>query len=291
MESKKRKRSKVLSTSREPLQSYLNEIATIPLLTIEEERALGYRAQCGEEVAIQTLVASNLRFVVKVAKKYRAYGVPFLDLINEGNLGLMQAAKRFDPTRNIRFISYAVWWIRQSMLDLLSRMGHPVRLPVKVHNLLYKIGITTSVLTSDGQEKPTIQAVADGIGFSVEDVTNILKMNGEPVSLDQPLKNSELKFQSILPDINGANVYKGLMQESMQHDLKEVLSGLREKERQVLSLRFGLNHQKCHTLKVIGEMIGVSRERVRQIQEKALAKLRNNSKARTLFHDSLAGAA
>lgn len=291
MESKKRRKSKAITSSREPLQSYLNEIAAIPLLTIEEEKDLGYRARCGEEAAIQTLVASNLRFVVKVAKRYRAYGVPFLDLINEGNLGLMQAAKRFDPTRNIRFISYAVWWIRQSMLDLLSRMGHPVRLPVKVHNLLYKIGITTSRLTSDGHERPTIQAVADGIGFSVEDVTDVLKMNGEPLSLDQRLKDSEQTFQSILPEINGAKAYEGLMQEAMQHDIKEMLSGLREKERQVLSLRFGLNSEKCHTLKVIGEMIGVSRERVRQIQEKALAKLRSSSKARTLFHDSLAGAA
>lgn len=291
MESKKRKRTKAKTSSAEPLQSYLNEIAAIPLLTIEEEKDLGYRARCGEEAAIQTLVASNLRFVVKVAKRYRAYGVPFLDLINEGNLGLMQAAKRFDPTRNIRFISYAVWWIRQSMLDLLSRMGHPVRLPVKIHNLLYKIGVTTSHLTSDGHEKPTLQAVADGIGFSLEDVTDVLKMNGEPLSLDQPLKDSEQTFQNILPEINGVKAYEGLMQEALQHDIKEMLSSLREKERQVLSLRFGLNQEKCHTLKVIGEMIGVSRERVRQIQEKALAKLRNNSKARTLFQDSFAGAA
>ncbi len=286
MESKKKKRSKT-NSSREPLQSYLNEISAIPLLTIAEEKELGSRAQRGEELAIQTLVASNLRFVVKVAKRYRAFGVPFLDLINEGNLGLMQAAKRFDPARNIRFISYAVWWIRQSMLDLLSRMGHPFRLPVKVHNTLYKIGITTSVLTNDAHEKPTIQAVADGIGLSVEDVTDILKICGEPVSLDQPLKDGEQTFQNILPEVNGAKAYEGLMQDARKHDLKEILGDLREKERQVISLRFGLDHEKCYTLKVIGEIIGVSRERVRQIQEKALAKLRNNSKARSLFVEAL----
>ncbi len=291
METKKRKRSKVTSSNREPLQSYLNEISAIPLLTIEEEKKLGYRAQAGEEEAIQTLVASNLRFVVKVAKKYRLYGVPFLDLINEGNLGLMQAAKRFDPTRNIRFISYAVWWIRQSILDLLSRMGHPFRLPVKVHNSLYKIGITTSLLTSNTHEKPTLQDVADGSGISIEDVTDILKISGEPVSLDQRFKDSEQTIQNILPEVNGAKAYEGLMQDALQHDLKEMLGDLREKERQVLTLRFGLNQEKSYTLKHIGEMIGVSRERVRQIQEKALAKLRNNSKARSLFHDSLAGAA
>jgi RNA polymerase primary sigma factor len=287
---KKRKAVKEDNT-KQTLQSYLNEISLIPLLTVEEERELGYRARMGDEEAVQKLVESNLRFVVKVAKKYRRYGVPFLDLINEGNLGLIEAARRFDPDRNVRFISYAIWWIRQSILTVLSDMSHPLRLPLKVNNMLYKVGLTASRFANDLNEKPSLQDIAGGVGLSIEELTEILKVGGEALSLDQPMRESNRVLENLLPQTNSITAEDGLMRDALKQDLRNALKQLRENEREVLSLRFGLDQEKCLTLKQIGERIGVSRERVRQIQEKALEKLRQSSKARSLYSGSLAGVA
>jgi RNA polymerase primary sigma factor len=287
---KKRKAVKEDNT-KQTLQSYLNEISMIPLLTVPEERALGYRAQAGDEEAVQKLVESNLRFVVKVAKKYRRYGVPFLDLINEGNLGLIEAARRFDPERNVRFISYAIWWIRQSILTVLSDMSHPLRLPLKVNNMLYKVGLTASRFANDLNEKPSLQDIAGGVGLSIEELTEILKVGGEALSLDQPMRESNRVLENLLPQTNSITAEDGLMRDALKQDLRNAMKQLRDNEREVLNLRFGLNQEKCLTLKQIGERIGVSRERVRQIQEKALEKLRQSSKARSLYAGSLAGVA
>jgi RNA polymerase primary sigma factor len=287
---KKRKAVKEDNT-KQTLQSYLNEISMIPLLTVPEEKALGYRAQAGDEEAVQKLVESNLRFVVKVAKKYRRYGVPFLDLINEGNLGLIEAARRFDPERNVRFISYAIWWIRQSILTVLSDMSHPLRLPLKVNNMLYKVGLTASRFANDLNEKPSLQDIAGGVGLSIEELTEILKVGGEALSLDQPMRESNRVLENLLPQTNTTTAEDGLMRDALKQDLRNAMKQLRDNEREVLNLRFGLNQEKCLTLKQIGERIGVSRERVRQIQEKALEKLRQSSKARSLYAGSLAGVA
>lgn len=287
---KKRKAVKEDNT-KQTLQSYLNEISMIPLLTVEEERALGYRARSGDEEAVQKLVESNLRFVVKVAKKYRRYGVPFLDLINEGNLGLIEAARRFDPDRNVRFISYAIWWIRQSILTVLSDMSHPLRLPLKVNNLLYKVGLTASRFANDLNEKPSLQDIAGGVGLTIEELTEVLKVGGEALSLDQPMRESNRVLENLLPQTNTLTAEDGLMRDALKQDLRNAMKQLRDNEREVLSLRFGLDQEKCLTLKQIGERIGVSRERVRQIQEKALEKLRQSNKARSLYAGSLAGVA
>ncbi len=287
---KKRKAVKEDNT-KQTLQSYLNEISLIPLLTVEEERALGYRARSGDEEAVQKLVESNLRFVVKVAKKYRRYGVPFLDLINEGNLGLIEAARRFDPERNVRFISYAIWWIRQSILTVLSDMSHPLRLPLKVNNMLYKVGLTASRFSNDLNERPSLQDIAGGVGLSIKELTEILKVGGEALSLDQPMRESNRVLENLLPQTNTISAEDGLMRDALKQDLRTAMKQLRDNEREVLSLRFGLDQEKCLTLKQIGERIGVSRERVRQIQEKALEKLRQSSKARSLYAGSLAGVA
>jgi|SwirhirootsSR2_FD_contig_51_6332624_length_1147_multi_3_in_0_out_0_1 RNA polymerase sigma factor, sigma-70 family len=287
---KKRKAVKEDNT-KQTLQSYLNEISMIPLLTIEEEKALGYRARSGDEEAVQKLVESNLRFVVKVAKKYRRYGVPFLDLINEGNLGLIEAARRFDPNRNVRFISYAIWWIRQSILTVLSDMSHPLRLPLKVNNMLYKVGLTASRFANDLNDKPSLQDIAGGVGLSIQELTEILKVGGEALSLDQPMRESNRVLENLLPQTNTFTAEDGLMRDALKKDLRNALKQLRENEQEVLNLRFGLNQEKCFTLKQIGERIGVSRERVRQIQEKALEKLRQSNKARSLYAGSLAGVA
>jgi RNA polymerase primary sigma factor len=287
---KKRKAVKEDNT-KQTLQSYLNEISLIPLLTVEEERALGYRARAGDQEAVQKLVECNLRFVVKVAKKYRRYGVPFLDLINEGNLGLIEAARRFDPERNVRFISYAIWWIRQSILTVLSDMSHPLRLPLKVNNMLYKVGLTASRFANDLNEKPSLQDIAGGVGLSIEELTEILKVGGEALSLDQPMRESNRVLENLLPQTNTITAEDGLMRDALKQDLRTAMKQLRDNEREVLSLRFGLEQEKCLTLKQIGERIGVSRERVRQIQEKALEKLRQSNKARSLYAGSLAGVA
>ena len=287
---KKRKAVKEDNT-KQTLQSYLNEISLIPLLTVEEERALGHRARAGDQEAVQKLVESNLRFVVKVAKKYRRYGVPFLDLINEGNLGLIEAARRFDPERNVRFISYAIWWIRQSILTVLSDMSHPLRLPLKVNNMLYKVGLTASRFANDLNEKPSLQDIAGGVGLSIEELTEILKVGGEALSLDQPMRESNRVLENLLPQTNTMTAEDGLLRDALKQDLRTAMKQLRDNEREVLNLRFGLDQEKCLTLKQIGERIGVSRERVRQIQEKALEKLRQSNKARSLYAGSLAGVA
>ena len=287
---KKRKTTKEDNT-KQTLQSYLNEISKIPLLTVEEERALGHRVRNGDQDAVQKLVESNLRFVVKVAKKYRRYGVPFLDLINEGNLGLIEAARRFDPERNVRFISYAIWWIRQSILTVLSDMSHPLRLPLKVNNMLYKVGLTASRFANDLNDKPSLQDIAGGVGLTIEELTEILKVGGEALSLDQPMRDSNRVLENLLPQTNTLTAEDGLMRDALKQDLRTAMEQLRENEREVLNLRFGLETDKCLTLKQIGERIGVSRERVRQIQEKALEKLRQSNKARSLYAGSLAGVA
>jgi RNA polymerase primary sigma factor len=280
--------SKSETTSKEPLQCYLNEIAKIPLLTVIEERGLGARIKAGEEQAIQTLVASNLRFVVKVAKKYRRFGVPFLDLINEGNLGLIQAARRFDPDREIRFISYAVWWIRQAILSLLANMGHPIRLPVKINYALHKLRLAAISILEDTGEKPMLHDMAEKTGFSTEEITKLLSLNGSPLSLDQPSGDGDRTLESTLPNMNNETAEGLLLQEAFSDEIRSLLLELKDKERLVLSLRFGLIQEKCYTLKQIGEKIGVSRERVRQIQEKALEKLRRNRRAIGLIGSSFA---
>jgi RNA polymerase primary sigma factor len=279
-------------SSTDPLQCYLNEISKIPLLTIDEEKELGFRAQRGEEVAIQKLVSSNLRFVVMVAKKYRTFGVPFLDLINEGNVGLIEAAKRFDPERNIRFISYAIWWIRQSMLDLVSKMGHLLRLPVKINNALYKIHCATSKLTANSNREPTHEEIAESTGISPDDVLDLITLAGKGISLDQPIGHDQRTVKNLIPYTKTVEAHDNLMQNAMHKNLRTVLTeSLKDKEREVLVFRFGLKDGKCHTLKQIGQKMGISRERVRQIQERALAKLRSNQKTRILFGNCLTGAA
>lgn len=173
--------------SRQALRMYLKEISKIPLLLPEEEKDLGRRIQEGDDEALERLVESNLRFVVKVAKRYRRFGVSFLDLINEGNLGLIEAAKRFDPNRNVKFISYAVWWIRQSILAVLSNLGRPLRLPIKINAALYKVGISMANRQNELNHKPSLEEIADDVGITRDELVSILKVGGEGISLSQPL--------------------------------------------------------------------------------------------------------
>ena len=198
------------SPFQQSLHLYLKEICHIALLTPEEERELGYRIQAGDEVAVRKLVECNLRFVVKIAKKYRRLGISFLDLISEGNLGLMEAAKRFNPDKNVKFISYAIWWIRQSILAALSNLGHPLRLPSKVNNTLYRVGVTTAKKVSELQRKPTFKEVADDVGISQSELYYILQVGGEAISLSQPVTDKNEKvLEDVLLQTNGSSVEDG----------------------------------------------------------------------------------
>ncbi len=272
----------------EALQTYFNEISHIPLLTVEEEQKLGYRALSGDEEAIKKLVESNLRFVVKIAKKYRYFGVSFLDLINQGNLGLMEAARRFDPKRNVRFISYAVWWIRQSMQVLLSEMRHPFRIPIKINTLLYKILKSHSNSIGELSEEPSHQDIAETTGLSAEAISEILKIGTEPLYLDQTYGEGKSFVEGLLPQKDTLAAETEMMRTALNKNLRDAMHQLRDKERVVLLLRFGIGTEQSLTLKEIGEKIGVSRERVRQIQEQALAKLRISPKARSSYAASFA---
>jgi RNA polymerase primary sigma factor len=266
------------------LRLYLKEISTIPLLTADEEKALGARIQAGDQAALQKLVESNLRFVVKIAKKYRRFGVSFLDLINEGNLGLIEAAKRFDPSKNVKFISYAIWWIRQSILAALSNLGHPLRLPLKINNTLYKVGITTAKQVNELNRKPTLQEVANDVGITQSELISVLEVGGEAISLNQPVaQKREQVLEDVLTQTVIPSVEQELINRSVKKYLREALQELGRNEQQVLRLRFGLDDDTPRTLKQIGDKIGLSRERVRQIQVKALEKLRHNQKTISLL--------
>jgi RNA polymerase primary sigma factor len=267
------------------LRLYLKEISCIPLLLPEEEKELGARIQAGDQAALQKLVESNLRFVVKIAKKYRRFGVSFLDLINEGNLGLIEAAKRFDPSKNVKFISYAIWWIRQSILAALSNLGHPLRLPLKINNTLYKVGITSAKQVNELNRKPTLQEIANDVGITQSELISVLEVGGEAISLSQPVtQQREQVLEDLLTQKCIPSVEQELIQRSVKRYLNEALQDLGRNEQQVLRLRFGLDDDTPHTLKEIGDRIGLSRERVRQIQVKALEKLRHNKKTLSLMN-------
>jgi len=264
------------------MRLYLKEISKIPLLTAEEEKALGRRVQAGDGDALQKLTESNLRFVIKIAKKYRGFGLSFLDLINEGNLGLMEAARRFDPEKNVRFTSYAVWWIRQAILHALTSMGHPLRLPAKISNTMYRMGRTITKKTAELNRRPTMEEIAEDMGMDEKDLTAMVEVAGGATSLNQPLdEEGGLKLEDVLPD-EIVSIQQDLESQFLNKHIEEVMGRLEENERKILTLRFGLEDGQPHTLKEIGDSMGLSRERIRQIEAKALNKIRHSRRARTL---------
>ena len=277
------KKSRKQQESNREMRLYLKEISRIPLLTVEEEKELGRRARNGDKDAIRKMIESNLRFVIKISKKYRGLGLSFLDLINEGNLGLMEAARRFDPERNVRFTSYAVWWIRQAILHALTNVGHTLRLPAKVSNTLYKVGKSVTRKTSELKRKPTIQEIADDIGMPANELSSMMEVAADATSLDQPInENEEMRLEDLLEDDSGQSVEQLVARQFLKEHIQESLGELEENERKILTLRFGLDDDVPHTLKEIGETMGLSRERIRQIEAKALDKLRHNRKTNTL---------
>ncbi len=268
-------------SSRE-MRLYLKEISKIPLLTAAEEKELGARVQKGDKAALQKLVESNLRFVIKISKKYRGFGLSFLDLINEGNLGLIEAARRFDPERNVRFTSYAVWWIRQAILHALTNMGHPLRLPAKISNTMFRMGRTITRKTAELNRRPTMQEIATDLGMDEHELSSMVEVAGGATSLSQPLdEQGDLVLEDVLVD-QSASVEDKLEEQFLAKHVGEAIARLDENERKIIKLRFGLDDGISRTLKEIGDSMGLSRERIRQIEAKALNKIRHSRRARTL---------
>lgn len=265
------------------MRLYLKEIAKIPLLTVEEERELGRRVQKGDKDALQKLIESNLRFVIKIAKKYRKSGLPFLDLINEGNIGLMEAARRFDPDRGVRFTSYAVWWIRQAILHYLSQAAQVFRVSPKTANILYRVATTLAKKRSEENETPTREALAREIGVSLNELNSSLEAAAGTLSLDHPIDESgDLVLGDTLEQKIMQSAEDTTITEHLKEQIGESLSSLSNMEERVLRLRFGLDDDQPLTLKEIGDRMNLSRERIRQIEAQALGKLRKASTAPAL---------
>jgi len=265
------------------LDQYLKEISQYPLIDRNEEVRLAIAIRRGEEEALNKLVRSNLRFVVSVAKKYQNQGVPLSDLINEGNLGLIRAAHKFDETKGIKFISYAVWWIRQAILQALAEQSRIVRVPLNRAGALHRIGRRSSALLQELGREPTVEEIAEELEISREEVERTLAISQTHLSLDAPVTPGEdNRLLDYLPD----QYSPGPEEEAYEHALKETvedsLSTLKEREAKILRLYFGLDDQDPMTLEEIGALLGITRERVRQIKEKALLRLRHASRARFL---------
>jgi len=269
--------------SNKTMRLYLKEISKIEPISPEEEKKLARRIKKGDEEALRRLVEANLRFVIKIAKKYRGCGVPFTDLINEGNMGLIEAAKRFDPKRNVKFTSYAVWWIRQAILHAVSDMGHSMRLPPKISNMVYKIGKSIVKQSHKLKRKPTMEELANSLDIPQKELENILEISANSLSINQTIdENGELELKDVLEQHSVPSVEESIFKNFMEDTLKECLNILDNREKKIIDLRFGLHDNKPKTLKEIGEIVGLSRERIRQIEAKALEKLRNHQKCQWL---------
>ncbi len=265
------------------LDQYLRDISIYPLITREEEVTLAQRIRLKDQEALDKLVRSNLRFVVSVAKKYQNQGVSLSDLINEGNLGLIRAAHKFDETKGIKFISYAVWWIRQSILQALAEQSRIVRVPLNRAGALHRIGKRASTLLQELGRQPTHLEIAEGLDITEEEVAKTMLISQVHLSLDAPMTPGEdNRLLDYLPDTTNRTPDEQTFEKALTEAIEESLSGLKERESKILRLYFGLDGEDPMTLEDIGTLLGITRERVRQIKEKALLKLRHNSRRRAL---------
>jgi len=265
------------------LDQYLREISKYPLIPQTEEVTLAQGIRRGDAESLDKLVRSNLRFVVSVAKKYQNQGVSLADLINEGNLGLIRAAHKFDETKGIKFISYAVWWIRQAILQALAEQSRIVRVPLNRAGTLHRIGKKTSMLLQELGREPTPAEIAEGMDISMEEVQKTLSISQAHLSLDAPMTPGEdNRLLDYLPDTQHAGSDSETFEHALTEGIEEVLSTLKEREAKILRLYFGLEGPEQLTLEEIGTLLGITRERVRQIKEKALSRLRHVSRARSL---------
>jgi RNA polymerase primary sigma factor len=265
------------------LDKYLQEIGRVELISPEEEVVLARKIRSGDSEALKKLVKANLRFVVSVAKQYQNQGISLPDLINEGNLGLIKAAQRFDETRGFKFISYAVWWIRQAILQALAEQSRIVRLPVNKIGSINKINRTFARLEQLFEREPSAQEIADMLEMIPEDVKESLKTNGRTVSMDAPISAEEdNNMYDLIQNTETPSPDKNLINESLAYEIERALNTLSPRESKVLKLYFGLGMKHPFTLEEIGEELTLTRERVRQIKEKAIKKIQFTTRCRIL---------
>ena len=265
------------------LDKYLQEIGKVDLITAEEEVELAQKIRAGDEFALDKLTKANLRFVVSVAKQYQNQGLTLPDLINEGNLGLIKAARRFDETRGFKFISYAVWWIRQSILQALAEQSRIVRLPLNKIGSINKINKAFAQLEQELERPPTAAEVAVAVDLTEDEVKQSMKNSGRHVSMDAPLVEGEdSNMYNVIGSEDSPNPDEGLMVDSLRQEIERSLATLTPREGEVIRAYFGLNGEHAMTLEEIGEAFDLTRERVRQIKEKAIRRLKHTSRSKIL---------
>jgi RNA polymerase primary sigma factor len=265
------------------LDKYLHEIGKVDLINTEEEVELAKRIRNGDSEALNRLIKANLRFVVSVSKQYQNQGLTLSDLIDEGNLGLIKSALRFDETRGFKFISYAVWWIRQSILQALAEQARIVRLPLNKIGSINKINRTFSELEQKFEREPSIVEIAQALEVAPDDVKDTIRNAGKHISMDAPLPNDEeTNLYDIISNPEAASPDLGLLVDSLRKEIERALSTLSAREANIVRLYYGLNGKNAHTLEEIGEEFSLTRERVRQIKEKAIKRLKNATKSKIL---------
>ena len=274
--------SKSITTRNKTLDKYLQEISREPMITVNEEVELAQRIRQGDRAALEKLTLANLRFVVSVAKQYQNQGLGLTDLINEGNIGLLKAAEKFDETRGFKFISYAVWWIRQSILQALAEQSRNIRLPLNQVGLLNKISKESALFEQRNERRPTSEELSDILDIPAEKIDEALSHSGSLLSVDAPFEEGESNsLLDVLPNGDSPTTDKSLMNESLATEIDRALSTLSEREKEILQMLFGIGCQEM-TLEEIGDHFGLTRERVRQVKEKALRRLRNTSRSTLL---------
>ena len=274
--------SKSITQRNEILDKYLQEISHDSMITVNEEVELAQRIRQGDQVAMEKLVRANLRFVVSVAKQYQNQGLSLPDLISEGNIGLIKAAERFDETRGFKFISYAVWWIRQSILQAQAEQSRNIRLPLNQVGLLNKISKESALFEQLHERRPTADELSDILDIPSEKIDEALSHSGSSLSIDAPFEEGESNsLLDVLPNSDSPTTDRSLMNESLATEIDRALSTLSEREKEILQMLFGIGCQEM-TLEEIGDHFGLTRERVRQVKEKALRRLRNTSRSTLL---------
>ena len=264
------------------LDKYLQEIGHEELISVEEEVELAQRIKKGDRKALEKLTKANLRFVVSVAKQYQNQGLSLPDLINEGNLGLIKAAEKFDETRGFKFISYAVWWIRQSILQAIAEQSRIVRLPLNQVGSVNKINRVLNQFEQENERRPSLEEIADKVDLPQEKIEDAMKVNGRHISVDAPfVEGDENSLLDILPNADAPMADNDLVMESLRDEIGRALLTLNERERNIIEAFFGINQPEM-TLEEIGDKFGLTRERVRQIKEKAIRRLRHNTKNKML---------
>lgn len=265
------------STSEDALQQYFKSISAYKPYSHQEEIELGNRIQKGDKEALKLLILANLKFVVSIANKYKNLDVPLLDLINQGNIGLLEAAKRYDPSKGTKFITYAVWWIKQAIVQALNEQGSTIKLPVKHTNYLYKINSATEKLTKELGRAPSTKELSEATSIPEDDIEEVLMASKSYLSLDNYIGNEEDKtFLESLED-EDTNVEKAIIAKTLKSSIDEIISSLDPREAEIIMKRYGFDGETPKTLEELGEMMGVSRERVRQLENRALEKLKKKA--------------